>query len=116
MGSATAPKTSEIYEPVANRFIVKGVVVSVQSAWYVVPCPEGFTTVHMNRAQRENRFSFAITNLLFFLAWNSCTLFARFRQADGDRLLPALHGASLTALARFQRAPLLAPHRAGYGF
>lgn len=125
MGSATTPKTSEIYEPVANQFIVKGVAVSVQSLHGIqFPCPGNgsATEDHQAGRARESLISRSalrqcafsrLRNFLFFLAWNSCAFLARFRQADSDRLLAALYCASLAAFAGFQCAPLLAPHRPG---
>ena len=91
MGSATTPKTSEIYEPVANQFIVKGVAVSVQSLHGIqFPahkrsstsaacslCSERFASSWI-RSEAMAAFR-DWRNFLFFLPWNSCAFLARFR-------------------------------------
>jgi len=57
MGSAATPKTSEIYEPVANEFIVKGVAVSVQSLHGIqFPAHKNPRPCGLQHVQREIRF------------------------------------------------------------
>ena len=49
-----------------------------------------------------------------FLARNLSSLFARFRQANGDCLLSASHSSALPAFARSQGSVFATPHGAGH--